>query len=51
MASAPDCGIGKGVPGSAFSMALPPSTDLVLAAFFRVLSSTPWGMEALRWVG
>ncbi|MNP11880.1 hypothetical protein D3C76_1040900 [compost metagenome] len=51
MASAPDCGIGNGTPGSTFSMAMPSCRDLALAAFFRVLSSSTLGNAAVRWLG
>ncbi|MNP83235.1 hypothetical protein D3C76_1821230 [compost metagenome] len=51
MASAPDCGIGNGTPGSTFSSARPPLPVLAPVAFFTALSSTPWGMATVRWVG
>ncbi|MNG33960.1 hypothetical protein D3C84_1203330 [compost metagenome] len=51
MASAPLCGIGKGTPGSTFSIAMPFSSDLAPVAFFRVLSSSALGSVAVRWLG
>ncbi|MNO84912.1 hypothetical protein D3C76_762660 [compost metagenome] len=48
--SRPFCGIGNGLAVSKFSRPLPPSTSLVVVAFFTVAAATVSGTDALRWV-